>query len=170
MIEAQNLSRRYGDFTAVHDVSFAVKDHEILGILGPNGAGKTTTIRMITGFLPPTAGRVTVAGKDLFEAPREARRQLGYLPENVALYNEMRVEEYLTYRARLEGLAGSAVRGALDMATERCLLGEVSGQIIGTLSKGYKQRVGLATAILHSPSVLVLDEPTVGLDPKQIIS
>ena len=170
MIEAQNLSRRYGDFTAVSDVSFAVRDGEILGILGPKGAGKTTTIRMITGFLPPTSGRVTVAGKDLFEAPTEARRQIGYLPENVALYPEMRVVEYLRYRAQLEGMKGAEARSAIGEAIERCLLADVQGQIIGTLSKGYRQRVGLATAILHRPSVLVLDEPTVGLDPKQIIA
>jgi ABC-2 type transport system ATP-binding protein len=170
MIEAQNLTRRYGDFTAVHGISFSVGEGEIVGMLGPNGAGKTTTIRMITGFLPPTGGRVTVAGKDLFESPREARRQLGYLPENVALYGEMRVEEYLAYRARLEGLARSEVRGAIGDAIERCLLTDVRRQIINTLSKGYRQRVGLATAILHRPSTLVLDEPTVGLDPKQIIA
>lgn len=170
MIEAQNLSRRYGDFTAVDGVSFAASDREILGMLGPNGAGKTTTLRMITGFLPPSGGRVTVAGKDLFAAPIEARRQVGYLPENVALYPEMRVEEYLAYRARLEGLSGAAIRSALGEAVERCLLEEVRRQIIGTLSKGFRQRVALATAILHRPSVLVLDEPTVGLDPKQIIA
>jgi ABC-2 type transport system ATP-binding protein len=170
MIEAQNLSRRYGDFTAVDGISFAVKDGEILGMLGPNGAGKTTTIRMITGFLPPTRGKVTVAGKDLFESPREARRQVGYLPENVALYTEMRVSEYLAYRARLEGLSRAEARKAIPIALERCLLTDVRDQIIGTLSKGYRQRVGLATAILHNPRVLVLDEPTVGLDPRQIIS
>jgi ABC-2 type transport system ATP-binding protein len=170
MIEAQNLSRRYGDFTAVDGISFAVKDGEILGMLGPNGAGKTTTIRMITGFLPPTSGKVTVAGKDLFESPREARRQVGYLPENVALYTEMRVSEYLAYRARLEGLSRAEARQAIPVALERCLLADVRNQIIGTLSKGYRQRVGLATAILHNPRVLVLDEPTVGLDPRQIIS
>ncbi|HXO19011.1 MAG TPA: ATP-binding cassette domain-containing protein [Thermoanaerobaculia bacterium] len=170
MIEAQNLSRRYGDFTAVDDVSFAVDEGEILGMLGPNGAGKTTAIRMITGFLPPTAGRVTVGGKDLFESPREARREVGYLPENVALYPEMRVDEYLAYRARLEGMSGPAVKEAIGSAVERCLLADVRHQIIGTLSKGYRQRVGLATAILHRPRVLVLDEPTVGLDPKQIIA
>jgi gliding motility-associated transport system ATP-binding protein len=170
MIEAQSLSRRYGDFTAVDGISFSVKDGEILGMLGPNGAGKTTTIRMITGFLPPTGGKVTVAGKDLFESPREARRQVGYLPENVTLYPEMRVSEYLAYRARLEGLSRAEARQAIPSAVERCLLAEVRHQIIGTLSKGYRQRVGLATAILHNPRVLVLDEPTVGLDPKQIIS
>ena len=168
MIEAQNLSRRYGDFLAVDDISFAVQEGEILGILGPNGAGKTTTIRMITGFLPPTEGRVTVAGRDLLAAPREARRELGYLPENVSLYPEMRVDEYLAYRARLEGMAGGAAKGAIGDAIARCLLEDVRHQIIGTISKGYRQRVGLATAILHRPRVLVLDEPTVGLDPKQI--
>jgi ABC-2 type transport system ATP-binding protein len=170
MIEAQNLVRRYGDFTAVDDISFSVGEKEIVGILGPNGAGKTTTIRMITGFLPPTAGKVTVAGKDLFESPREARRQVGYLPENVALYNEMRVEEYLAYRARLEGLSRTEAREAIGNTVERCLLTDVRRQIIGTLSKGFRQRVGLATAILHRPQVLVLDEPTVGLDPRQIIA
>jgi len=170
MIEAHDLSRRYGDFTAVDGVSFAAADHEILGMLGPNGAGKTTTIRMITGFLPPTAGRVTIAGRDLFESPTEVRRHLGYLPENVALYPEMRVEEYLLYRARLEGLTGGEVRTAVGEAVERCMLEEVRHQIIGTISKGFRQPVGLATAILHRPGVLVLDEPTVGLDPKQIIS
>jgi ABC-2 type transport system ATP-binding protein len=170
MIEAQNLTRRYGDFTAVRDISFSLAEGEIVGMLGPNGAGKTTTIRMITGFLPPTSGRVTVAGKDLVDAPRDARRQLGYLPENVALYNEMRVEEYLAYRARLEGLGRAETREGIGEAVERCLLTDVRRQIIGTLSKGYRQRVGLATAILHKPSVLVLDEPTVGLDPKQIIA
>jgi ABC-2 type transport system ATP-binding protein len=168
MIEAQDLSRRYGDFTAVDGVSFAVHEGEIVGMLGPNGAGKTTTIRMITGFLPPSGGRVTVAGKDLVEHPRAARRELGYLPENVALYGEMRVDEYLAYRARLEGMRGPAMREAIGEAVARCLIEEVRGQIIGTLSKGYRQRVALATAILHRPGVLVLDEPTVGLDPKQI--
>src|SRR6202023_298690 len=154
MIEAHDLSRRFGDFTAVDGVSFTAADREILGMLGPNGAGKTTTIRMITGFLPPTSGRVTIAGRDLFESPTEVRRHLGYLPENVALYHEMRVEEYLLYRARIEGLAGGEVRTAVGEAVERCMLEEVRHQIIGTISKGFRQRVGLATAILHRPGVL----------------
>ena len=170
MIEVQGLTRRYGEFTAVQDVSFSVGSGEIVGILGPNGAGKTTIIRMITGFLPPTSGRVSVAGIDLEQRPVEARRRIGYLPETVALYGEMRVREYLVYRARLEGLSGRAAGPAIDRAIERCLLDDVEHQIIGTLSKGFRQRVGLATAILHEPPVLILDEPTVGLDPKQIIA
>ncbi len=170
MIEAHDLSRRYGAFTAVDHISFSVDEGEIVGILGPNGAGKTTTLRMITGFLPPTGGRVTVGGKDLFREPRRARREIGYLPENVALYPEMRVREYLGYRARLEGMPRAEARQARAEAVERALLTDVRDQIIGTLSKGYRQRVGLAAAILHHPRVLVLDEPTVGLDPKQIIA
>ncbi|MEM1178697.1 MAG: ABC transporter ATP-binding protein [Acidobacteriota bacterium] len=170
MIEARGLTRRYGEMTAVHDVSFSVADGEILGLLGPNGAGKTTTIRMITGFLPPSEGRVTLAGEDLFADPIKARRALGYLPENVALYTEMRVEEYLRYRAKLAGLGRGQTQRALDDAIDACLLDGVRFQIIGTLSKGYRQRVGLAATILHGPQVLVLDEPTVGLDPKQIIA
>jgi ABC-2 type transport system ATP-binding protein len=170
MIEAQELSRRFGDFTAVDRVSFSVNEGEIVGMLGPNGAGKTTTIRMITGFLPPTDGRVTVAGHDLITHPLEARRQIGYLPENVALYSEMRVNEYLVYRAQLEGLSRGDARQAIGDVLEQCLIEDVQDQIIGTLSRGYRQRVALAVAILHRPQVLVLDEPTVGLDPKQIIA
>ncbi|HVS01154.1 MAG TPA: ABC transporter ATP-binding protein [Thermoanaerobaculia bacterium] len=170
MLEAHDLTRRYGDFTAVDDISFTVGEGEILGMLGPNGAGKTTTIRMLTGFLPPTRGEVRVAGHDLASEPLRARRQIGYLPENVALYPEMRVEEYLAYRARLEGLGRAEAKRAIGEVNERCLIEEVRRQIIGTLSKGFRQRVGLAAAILHQPRVLVLDEPTVGLDPKQIIA
>ncbi|MDH3255585.1 MAG: ABC transporter ATP-binding protein [Acidobacteriota bacterium] len=170
MIEAHDLTRRYGDFIAVDSVSFSVQESEIVGILGPNGAGKTTTIRMITGFLPPSRGGVLVNGKDLLRDSVGARREVGYLPEHVALYPEMRVSEYLRYRARLEGLSGADSRHKIDVVIERCLLSEVRHQIIGTLSKGYRQRVGLATAILHEPTVLVLDEPTVGLDPKQIVA
>ena len=170
MIEAQGLTRHYGNFTAVKGISFSVDEGEIVGILGPNGAGKTTTIRMITGFLPPSRGTVTLDGKDLFRESRKALRELGYLPENVALYPEMRVREYLAYRARLEGMPRGAAREAIDRTIGSCLLGDVEHQIISTLSKGYRQRVGLASAILHGPRVLVLDEPTVGLDPKQIIA
>jgi ABC-2 type transport system ATP-binding protein len=170
MIEAQNLTRRYGDYLAVDQISFSVSEGEIVGILGPNGAGKTTTIRMITGFLPPTSGRVTVAGQDIFDDQLAARRRLGYLPETVALYEEMRVREYLSYRARLFGLKGAEPQSRIDESLERCMLTDVQDQIIGTLSKGYRQRVGLAAAILHRPKVLVLDEPTIGLDPKQIVA
>ncbi len=170
MIEATRLTRRYGGFTAVEDVSFSVGEGQIVGILGPNGAGKTTTIRMITGFLPPTSGEVRLGGQDLFGPDVGIRRQIGYLPENVALYPEMRVEEYLEYRARLERMSRSESAKRLPQVIERCLIGEVRRQIIGTLSKGYRQRVGLAAAILHDPKVLVLDEPTVGLDPKQIVA
>lgn len=170
MIEASHLSRRYGDFTAVDGVSFAVDEGEIVGILGPNGAGKTTTIRMVTGFLPPSAGTVTISGVDLFSEPAKARREIGYLPENVAVYPEMRVREYLHYRAMLEGFAGRDGRQAVEESIQACLLEDVRDQIIGTLSKGYRQRIGLAAAILHRPAVLVLDEPTVGLDPRQIVA
>jgi ABC-2 type transport system ATP-binding protein len=170
MIEAFDLTRRFGDFSAVQGVSFAVPEGEIVGILGPNGAGKTTTIRMITGFLPPSSGRVTLGGKDLFGGDVAVRRDIGYLPENVALYPELRVEEYLTWRGRLEGMDRAAIRKRLPEVLERCLLVDVRRQVIGTLSKGYRQRVGLAGAILHDPRVLVLDEPTVGLDPRQIVA
>ena len=170
MIDAQDLTRRYGEFTAVDGISFTVDEGEIVGMLGPNGAGKTTTLRMITGFLPPTDGHLTVGGRDLFSDPVAARREVGYLPENVALYPEMRVSEYLHYRAMLEGLGRGESKSRISEAVQNCFLEEVENQIIGTLSKGYRQRVGLAAAILHHPSVLVLDEPTVGLDPKQIIA
>ena len=170
MIEVQNLTRRYGDFTAVAGVSFTVNEGEIVGMLGPNGAGKTTTIRMITGFLPPTSGELTVSGINLLTEPVAARREVGYLPENVALYTEMRVSEYLRYRAMLEGMSRTEAKLRIPRVVQSCILGDVENQIIGTLSKGFRQRVGLAAAILHEPKVLVLDEPTVGLDPKQIIA
>lgn len=170
MIEAFDLTRRFGEFTAVDGVSFTIPDGEIVGLLGPNGAGKTTMIRMITGFLPPTSGRVTLGGRDLFGEDVTVRRQLGYLPENVAIYPEMRVEEYLAWRGRLAGMERAAIRRRLPEVLAGCLLGDVRRQVIGTLSKGYRQRVGLAGAILHEPRVLVLDEPTVGLDPRQIVA
>jgi len=171
MIEAEHLTRHFGSFAAVAGVSFSVPEGEIVGILGPNGAGKTTCIRMITGFLPPTSGRVTLGGEDLFGDKDVAlRRQIGYLPENVALYPELRVDEYLIWRGRIEGMDRASIRERLPKVLESCLLTDVRKQIIGTLSKGYRQRVGLAGAILHDPKVLVLDEPTVGLDPKQIVA
>lgn len=151
------------------DLSCEVHENEIVGFLGPNGAGKTTVMRMLTAFLPPTSGRVVVAGVDLDQDPVGLRRNVGYLPENVPLYPELRVEEYLRFRADVEGVARSEVRSRTDEVIGRCLLGDVRRQVIGTLSKGYRQRVGLAGALIHQPPVLILDEPTVGLDPNQII-
>ena len=168
MIEARGLSKRYGELIAVDDVSFAVQPGEVVGFLGPNGAGKTTTMRMLTGFLPPTDGSATIAGHDIFEDPLAARRAVGYLPETPPLYPEMSVEGYLTYVAKIKDVARAQRRAAVDRALERCGLAEVRRRVIGALSKGYRQRVGLAQAIVHDPSVLILDEPTVGLDPIQI--
>jgi ABC-2 type transport system ATP-binding protein len=153
----------------VDGLSFFVPEGQVLGFLGPNGAGKTTAMRMMTAFLPPTSGRVVVAGVDLAADPVGLRRKVGYLPENVPLYPEMRVEEYLRFRADVHEVPRGEVRAAMDRSVERCLLGDVRRQVIGTLSKGYRQRVGLAGALIHSPAVLILDEPTVGLDPNQII-
>lgn len=169
MIEVEGLTKRFVTRDVVDRVSFFVPEGEVLGFLGPNGAGKTTTMRMITGFLPATAGTVRVAGIDLERDPLGVRAQIGYLPENVALYPEMRVEEYLRYRAALEGVPRAEVGKRLDEVSDRCMIGEVRRQLIGTLSKGYRQRVGLASALIHRPRVLILDEPTVGLDPRQIV-
>ena len=169
MIEVERLSKIYVDVAVVDDISFFVPEGQVLGFLGPNGAGKTTTMRMITGFLPPSAGRVVVAGCDLDQDPVALRRRVGYLPENVPLYPEMRVDEYLRFRADVEEVPRAELRGNLDYVVERCLIGDVRRQVIGTLSKGFRQRVGLAGALIHQPPVLILDEPTVGLDPNQII-
>jgi ABC-2 type transport system ATP-binding protein len=169
MIEVQNLTKRYPTRVAVDDVTFSVKSGEIVGFLGPNGAGKTTTMRVLTGFLPPTSGSARVAGHDVVSDSRKARAAVGYLPESAALYPEMRVNEFLAYRARLEGVRGAAVRERVSEAVERCLLSEVAGRRIENLSKGFRQRTSLAGALVHQPPVLVLDEPTVGLDPMQII-
>ena len=169
MIEVQNLTKRYGPTLAVSDVSFAVEKGEILGFLGPNGAGKTTTMRVITGFLPPTEGKVQVAGFDVVEQPLEAKRRTGYLPETPPVYPDMRVDEYLAFVARIKGLPRREIRQRLDEITEKCAIGDVRRRQIGKLSRGYRQRVGLAQALIHNPEVLVLDEPTAGLDPKQII-
>ena len=168
MIEARGLSKRYADIVAVDDVSFTVERGEVVGFLGPNGAGKTTTMRMLTGFLPPTDGGASIAGHDIFGDPLAARRAVGYLPETPPLYPEMSVRGYLTYVARIKDVPRARRRGAVDSAIERCGLTEVSRRVIGTLSKGFRQRVGLAQAIVHDPAVLILDEPTVGLDPLQI--
>jgi ABC-2 type transport system ATP-binding protein len=169
MLEVQGLSKSYYGTPAVEDVSFRVETGEILGFLGPNGAGKTTTMRMITGFLPPSAGRVLLADVDVTQKPLEAKRELGYLPETLALYPEMRVREYVAFRAALCGVASRERKARVDEAIEKCFVNDVASKPIGNLSKGYRQRVGLAGALVHKPSVLVLDEPTVGLDPRQIV-
>jgi ABC-2 type transport system ATP-binding protein len=168
MIEVQNLSKHYGNTRAVDDISFAVNEGEIVGFLGPNGAGKTTTIRILTGFQPATAGRARVAGHDVFSASLQVRSAVGYLPENVPLYPEMRAREYLHFRGKLRGLDRRAREAAIERVVQRCWLQAVIDRPIGQLSKGYRQRVGLADALLHNPPVLILDEPTVGLDPTQI--
>jgi ABC-2 type transport system ATP-binding protein len=168
MIEANGLSKRYGDVVAVDDVSFEVAKGEVVGFLGPNGAGKTTTMRMLTGFIPPTDGTAVIAGHDIFSDPIAARRAVGYLPETPPLYPEMSVSSYLSYVAQIKDVPRRQRREAVGRAVERCGLSGVRHQVIGTLSKGYRQRVGLAQAIVHDPAVLILDEPTVGLDPLQI--
>ncbi len=168
MIEAKGLTKRYGDLVAVEDVSFSLARGEVVGFLGPNGAGKTTTIRMLTGFLPPTDGTAVIAGHDIFEDPIAARRAIGYLPETPPLYPEMTVGSFLAYVAKIKDVPRVERRAAVDRALERTALTDVSRQVIGTLSKGFRQRVGLAQAIVHNPPVLILDEPTAGLDPLQI--
>jgi ABC-2 type transport system ATP-binding protein len=169
MLEAHGLSKSFYGTPAVTDVSFRVESGEILGFLGPNGAGKTTTMRMITGFLPPTAGRVTLADLDIAVKPLLARHELGYLPETLAIYPEMRVREYVAFRAELCGVARRDVKARVGEALAKCFVEDVAEKPVGNLSKGYKQRVGLAGALVHKPKVLVLDEPTVGLDPRQIV-
>ena len=168
MIEVQHLSKRYGPVTAVDDVSFRAESGEILGFLGPNGAGKTTTMRIITGYMPATEGTATVAGFDVFEQPLEAKRRTGYLPETPPLYPDMTVREYLTFVARIKGVRKD-IRGRVDDVMKRTWVSDMADRHCSKLSKGYKQRVGLAQALIHNPDVLVLDEPTAGLDPKQII-
>jgi ABC-2 type transport system ATP-binding protein len=169
MIEVRNLTKRYGDLVAVDNVTFTATKGEILGFLGPNGAGKTTTMRIITGFLPATSGTVTVAGFDIFEQSFEVRKRIGYLPENPPLYNDMTVMSFLDFVARIKGVARAAIADARDRAIGECGLTGVKERVLGNLSKGFRQRVGLAQALIHDPDVLVLDEPTIGLDPRQII-
>jgi ABC-2 type transport system ATP-binding protein len=167
MIKIENLVKAFGAKRAVDGVSFAVERGEVLGFLGPNGAGKSTTMRMITGFIPPTSGRVTVGGHDVAEAPIEAKRLIGYLPEAAPSYPDMTVQGFLSFAAELRGLDGAARKRAIGGAVERCFLASVLHQSIDTLSKGYKHRTCLAQALIHDPAVLILDEPTDGLDPNQ---
>lgn len=168
MIKVNNVTKRYPARLGVDDISFEVGRGEIVGFLGPNGAGKTTTMRMLTGYLPMTSGRISIAGYDIIEHAREVRSRIGYLPESCPLYPEMRVDEYLLFRAELKGIPFSSRRRKMNEVKELCGLTDVGRRIIGQLSKGYRQRVGLADALVHDPELLVLDEPTVGLDPFQI--
>ncbi|HET6143044.1 MAG TPA: ATP-binding cassette domain-containing protein [Candidatus Acidoferrales bacterium] len=168
MITVNGLTKRYAHTTAVDHISFEVKKGQIVGFLGPNGAGKTTTMRMLTCFLTPTGGAATVAGFDILEQPLEVKKRIGYLPETPPVYLEMRIAEYLSFVGQLKGLSGVELRSRVDYVCERCAVADVRNKIIGKLSKGYRQRVGLAQAIIHNPDVLILDEPTAGLDPKQI--
>ena len=169
MIKVEGLTKRYARTVAVDDISFEVAKGQIVGFLGPNGAGKTTTMRVLTCFLPPTAGTASVAGFDVLENPQDVKRHIGYLPETPPLYPEMEVSEYLTFVGRLKGISGADIGRRVDEVMGRCAVGDVRDKLIGKLSKGYRQRVGLAQAIIHNPDVLILDEPTSGLDPKQII-
>ncbi len=168
MIETKGLTKRYRDLTAIEDVSFSLTRGEIVGFLGPNGAGKTTTMKILTGFLPPTAGSAKVAGFDVFEQPMEVKRRIGYLPEHPPIYPDLTVREYLTFVARLKGLRGAALRQDVGRVIDRVNLGAVADRLIRNLSKGFQQRTGLAQALLGNPEVLVLDEPTIGMDPRQI--
>ncbi len=168
MIKVENLTKRYAGQPVIQDLNFEVGQGEIMGFLGPNGAGKTTTMRILSSFMPPTSGRATVAGFDVFEQSLQSRAHLGYMPENVPLYNDMRVTEYLDYRAALKAVPHRRIAERVGDVKELCGLKEVEKKVIGTLSKGYRQRVGLADALLHEPDLLILDEPTIGLDPNQI--
>ncbi len=169
MIKVEGLTKRYGRTTAVDNISFEVQKGQIVGFLGPNGAGKTTTMRVLTCFLPPTDGKASVAGYDVMEQPLEVKKHIGYLPETPPLYPEMEVHEYLQFVGRIKGVSKSDLSRRVDEVIERCALGDVRYKLISKLSRGYRQRVGLAQAIIHNPDVLILDEPTAGLDPKQII-
>src|SRR3954469_4894127 len=168
MINVKELSKRYARTTAVDHISFDVAKGQIVGFLGPNGAGKTTTMRILTCFMPPTSGTAHVAGFDVLEQPLEVKKRIGYLPENPPLYPEMSTTEYLSFVGSLKGLSGAELRQRIDYVADRCAIADVRDKLLGKLSKGYRQRVGLAQAIIHNPDVLILDEPTAGLDPKQI--
>src|SRR5580704_11216012 len=168
MIKVEQLTKKYSGVTAISDLSFEVGKGEIVGFLGPNGAGKSTTMRILSSFMPATSGRALIAGHDVFRDSLKARMHLGYLPESVPLYGDMRVSEYLRYRGALKGLSGKKLRNRVDVVKELCSVQEVENKLIATLSKGYRQRVGLADALVHDPDLLILDEPTIGLDPNQI--
>src|ERR1700756_3420314 len=168
MIRVQEITKKYARNLAVDHISFEVQKGEIVGFLGPNGAGKTTTMRMLTCFLPPTSGTATVAGFDVLDQPLEVKKRIGYLPEMPPLYPEMGTAEYLSFVGKLKGLSGAELSKRIDYVCERCAIADVKKKLLGRLSKGYRQRVGLAQAIIHNPDVLILDEPTAGLDPKQI--
>jgi len=169
MIKISNLTKKYGEKVALKNISFEAEKGEIVGFLGPNGAGKTTTMRIITGFIPPSSGTVEVGGIDVLEEPEEAKKKIGYLPENNPLYLDMEVERFLDYFAQLKHIEKKDRKGEINRVINECGLSDVRGEIIGRLSKGYKQRVGLAQALLGDPEVLILDEPTIGLDPKQVV-
>ena len=169
MIRVENLTKDYGDFRAIDNISFTVEKGEILGLLGPNGAGKTTVMRMLTCFFPPTQGTLTIAGHSCFEESLKVRKKIGYLPERVPLYEDMKVSDYLGFVARIKGMPGKEVRQKVDQIMEDCGLSNVANKLISAISRGYRQRVGIAQALVNDPEVLILDEPTVGLDPKQII-
>lgn len=168
MITVKDLTKRYARTVAVDQISFEVATGQIVGFLGPNGAGKTTTMRVLTCFLPPSAGTATVAGFDVLEQPLEVKKRIGYLPETPPIYPEMETSEYLLFVGKLKGLRGVDLQKRIDYVCDRCAIGDVKNKLLGKLSKGYRQRVGLAQAIIHNPDVLILDEPTAGLDPKQI--
>src|ERR1700729_24514 len=168
MIIVKDVTKRYARATAVDHVSFSVEKGQIVGFLGPNGAGKTTTMRILTCFLSPTSGTASVAGFDVLEEPFEVKKRIGYLPETPPLYPEMETAEYLRFVGKLKGLSGAELEKRIDYVCDRCFVGDVKNKLLGKLSKGYRQRVGLAQAIIHNPDVLILDEPTAGLDPKQI--
>jgi len=170
MIEVQDLRKRYAGVEAVKGISFRVKQGEIVGFLGPNGAGKSTTMRILTGYLPATSGEVRIAGHDLINESIQIRRKTGYMPENVPLYPDMRVKEFLEYRAALKGLDRRKIRTRVPLVMEKCGVDSVARKMIGNLSRGFRQRVGLADALVHDPALLILDEPTAGLDPNQIRS
>jgi ABC-2 type transport system ATP-binding protein len=168
MIEVENLTKTYAGVRAVQGISFHVHKGEIVGFLGPNGAGKSTTMRVLSGYLPPTDGKIRIAGFDVVDDSIEVRKRIGYMPENMPLYTDMRVNEFLCFRAELKKVARKKIRERVETVKELCSLKEVENKIIGTLSKGYRQRVGLADAMVHDPELLILDEPTIGLDPNQI--